>query len=348
MLGNKILDALNIVGHSFRVSCENVDNFRRAINGRQFVHLRYIMLRKSLVKQGELMYSRKIIISVAGVVLFLLAGVATMFFTSAESSRTSSEPAKPAPESLQLPQEITPPDSPVTWYVYVTGAVNSPGVYKLSRDSRVFQAIDAAGGFTPKADQSSINLAEILQDEAHVNVLVKGAQPQQPRPDTVRIPGYSPQARNTSGLIDVNHADLQELQRINGIGPAIAQRIIDYRQAHGAFTRLEDLRNVKGIGQARFEQIRSQITLSVGTSHTYTVIAPSRKSLTLPNSSLIDVNHASSQELQRINGVGKVTAERIIEYRNSHGLFTRPEDLLNVRGIGASKLNQIRNQIVIR
>ena len=139
-------------------------------------------------------------------------------------------------------------------------------------------------------------------------------------------------------------ANLQELQRINGVGPAIAQRIIDYRQTHGAFASAEDLLKVKGIGRARLEQIRSQITLRGGGSYTTGTTSSQNSS----SSNLIDINHANSQELQRINGVGKVTAERIIEYRNSHGAFKRPEDLMNVRGIGASKLNQIRNQIVIR
>ena len=307
------------------------------------------------------MHSRKIIISVSGVTLFLLAGVAAMFLTRPEAPYDTPEPAQPSQETLQLtespasPQEIAPQYTPATWYVYVTGAVKSPGVYKLSPDSRVFQAIDAAGGFTQKADPSSLNLAEVLADEAHVHVHVKGADLSRPplskggaSHESVRIPGVPSRSQGNTGLIDVNRADLQELQRINGVGPAIAQRIIDYRQTHGAFTRIEDLRNVKGIGQSRLEQIRPQVAIRGGSSYS-TGITLSRKTQTSSTSSnLIDINHATSQELQRINGIGKVTAERIIEYRNSHGAFRRPEDLMNVRGIGASKLNQIRNQIVIR
>ncbi|MBQ7220406.1 MAG: helix-hairpin-helix domain-containing protein [Synergistaceae bacterium] len=298
------------------------------------------------------MYSRKIIVSVAGVILFLLAGVAAMFFTPSESPRTSREPANSAPKTPKTPeapqamQPASQPSSPAAWFVYVTGAVKTPGVYKLSRDSRVFQAIEAAGGFTARADKASLNLAEVLADEAHVHVAVKGAAPQPPSPENVRIPGYSPQTRNNSGLVDVNRADLQELQRINGVGPAIAQRIIDYRQTHGAFTKIEDLLKVKGIGQARLNQMRPQITISGGSS--YTSGTSSRQSQPNTSSSLIDINHADSQELQRINGVGQATAQRIIEYRNSHGSFTRPEDLLNIKGIGASKLKQIRTQIVIK
>ena len=299
------------------------------------------------------MYSRKIIISVSGVMLFLLAGTAAMFLTPSDSSRTTPTPAKPAAESPNTPevqppaQKITDPSVPEVRYVYVTGAVRSPGVYKLSKDSRVFQAIDAAGGFTQKADRASLNLAGILADEAHVHVQAKGEESRQNRPETVRIPGVSTQARGNTALVDVNRADLQELQRINGIGPAIAQRIIDYRNSHGAFSRIEDLRNVKGIGQAKLEQIRPHVTLSGGTSYS-SGITSSRQPQTLTSTNLIDINHADSHELQRINGVGQATAQRIIEYRNAHGSFTRPEDLLNVKGIGASKLNQIRTQIVIR
>ena len=181
--------------------------------------------------------------------LFLLAGVAAMFIMPSESPHTNnqqesaklsstSQTAQPAQES---PPENAKPSPPATWYIHVTGAVNRPGVYQLPENSRVFQAIEAAGGLSPKADDAALNLAEFLADGVQINVPVRGARNvranvQEITPDSVRVPGLQSQTRTQprTNLINVNTADLQELQRINGVGPAIAQRIIDYRQSHGA------------------------------------------------------------------------------------------------------------------
>ena len=273
------------------------------------------------------MQSRKLVITVSGVILFLLAGTFTMLFRPSPQSTPADNPA-PVPEATApaaTPSEPEKPSAPEIWFVYVTGAVKKPGVYKLLEGSRIYEAINAAGGFTPKADQASLNLADFLSPNLHIDIPEKGqASPNAP------VPGTSPQS---GGLVDINRADVHELQRISGVGPAIAQRIIDYRKKHGSFTSPEDLLNVKGIGSSRLEQLRGQLTFTRSSSG---------------GSSLVDINRANLQELQRINGVGKATAQRIIDYRQKHGSFSKPEDLLNVKGIGAAKLKQIRTQIVIR
>ena len=306
------------------------------------------------------MQSRKLIITISGVILFLLAGSITMFMTPSDSPAPTPAPKQTAQTVQQTPvpapQPQAEPDKesePVIWYVYVTGEVANPGIVTLSEGARVFQAVDAAGGFTKKADRAAVNLAAILADQTQIHVPAKSEQrgtqslPNSP-PQVVRVPGVSGIRSPSSGLIDINRADLQELQRINGVGPAIAQRIIEYRNQHGAFSRVEDLINVRGIGQAKMNQIRSQVTLSGGNSYYTSPNTTQTNANTHTNSGLIDINHASLQELQRIKGVGATTAQRIIDYRNQHGSFSRVEDLLNVRGIGASKLNQIRTQITIR
>lgn len=343
----------------------NESNFMREAKARQFVHLRY-NLDKSHILGASIMQSRRIIISVAGVALFLLAGITAMFVLPSGSPNTPAKnqpksSAKSAPEisesssaNQEIPQESPKPAEHKEWYVYVTGEVKNQGLYAVSPDSRVFQAIDAAGGFTRKADKASLNLAAHLVDEAHIHVHAKGSpnsgtSPQHVTPETVRVPGYAQSStRTNTGLINVNSANFHELQRINGVGPAIAQRIIDYRNSHGAFARIEDLRNVKGIGQARLEQIRPQITLQGGSIYNAGTAYSKKSQVSSVNTNLIDINHASQSELQRISGVGPAIAKRIIEYRKSHGSFSRVEDLLNVRGIGAAKLNQIRSQVVIR
>ena len=307
------------------------------------------------------MQSRKTIITVSGVILFLLAGSVTMFMQPSESPAPTPAPQQSAQLTPQTPPPVPTPQAepqndnePVIWYVYVTGEVAKPGIVTLSEGARVFHAVDAAGGFTKDADTAAVNLAAVLADQTQIHVPAKSEQnrpqliPNNP-PQVVRVPGVASGIRSpASGLVDINRADLQELQRINGVGPAIAQRIIDYRNAHGAFSSVEDLINVKGIGNARLNQIRSQVTLSGGSSY-YTAPNTTRPNTnTNTNSGLIDINHANLQELQRIKGVGATTAQRIIDYRNQHGTFSQVEDLLNVRGIGASKLKQIRSQVVIR
>lgn len=298
------------------------------------------------------MQSQKIIISVAGVILFLLAGAASMFFMPSDTNNISASNQNQIAENTPAVSQTTKPEpaeeksnasSPKIWYVYVTGSVKKPGVYALPENSRVFKAIEAAGGFKANADETSINLAEFLADSAHIHIPAKTSQPQQ-SPHNVRIPGLQSQQGTNSSLININTASVQELQRIKGVGPSTAQKIIDYRNSHGAFTKLEDLMNVKGIGRATLEKIRPQITLQGGSYNTHSGISAQPSS----NSNLIDINHADLQELQRIKGVGPATAQKIIDYRNSHGAFTKPEDLINVRGIGAAKLKQIRTQIIIR
>ena len=351
----------------------------REVKARQFVHLRYIIMAKSHIHRRKIMQSRRIIISAAGVLLFLLAGGIAMFVLPSESPnppaknqpqssvnhQTSSQnyassvnqqaaPQKYASSQIQQsPQEPPHPAEPKVWYVYVTGEVHNEGLYAVSPDSRVFQAIEAAGGFTRKADRTSLNLAAHLVDETHIHVPAKGSQksgtaPHAAPPQTVRIPGYSQQTSSSGGLIDINRADLQGLQRISGVGPAIAQRIIDYRNTHGAFTSIEDLQKVRGIGTKTMERIRPQVTVQGGAAYTSGTTYSQKSQTSSGNSSLIDINHASQAELERISGVGAKTAQRIIEYRHKHGSFSRVEDLLHVRGIGASKLEQIRSQVVIR
>ena len=234
-----------------------------ALNTRQFVHLRYIISVKSHSLRRKAMQSRKTIITISGVILFLLAGSITMFMTPSEPQAPTPAPQQTANLTAQpeLPAPSPEPEKvhePAIWYVYVTGEVAKPGIVMLSEGARVFQAIDAAGGFTRKADRAYFNLADILVDGIQLHVPAKSSQK---APQVVRAPGFKAQAGTNANLIDINHADLQELQRIKGVGPAIAQRIIEYRNAHGSFSRVEDLLNVRGIGAGKLNQIRTQIVI---------------------------------------------------------------------------------------
>ena len=216
-------------------------------------------------------------------------------------------------------------------------------MYEVPRDARVFHVIDAAGGLTDNADGIALNLAGVLADGVHVHVPAKGegvsvAEASESPHETVRVSGVRESVPGSGfGRININRADINELQAVKGVGPAIAGRIVEYRNTHGAFRSVEDLINVRGIGASKMKQIRSQVTVQGGSSY-----------VSGSSSGLVDINHAGLEELQRINGVGRTTAQRIIDYRNAHGQFSSIEDLINVKGIGTATLNKIRPQVVIR
>lgn len=138
--------------------------------------------------------------------------------------------------------EITSAD----FFVHVVGEVIHPGVYPLPSGSRVYDAIFAAGGFTKQAEQSSLNLARPITDGEQLLVLTIGE---------------AQQVLSTDGLISLNTADQAELERLPGVGPVLAARMLDWRASNGAFKSIEDLRKVSGIGPKLFESIKSKAKL---------------------------------------------------------------------------------------
>ena len=141
--------------------------------------------------------------------------------------------------------------------IHVSGAVRQPAVYKLPPGSIVQDAVDAAGGPASDADLERINLAVELRDQQQVYVPRKGeAAP--PPPVSGSEPGS---AGPTEALINVNTATAAELEALPRIGPTMAQRIIEYREANGPFVAIEDIQNVPGIGPATFEGLKDLITV---------------------------------------------------------------------------------------
>ena len=172
--------------------------------------------------------------------------------------------ANSEPERLASIAQTAP--TAAKWVVYVTGAVRNPGVYEIAPSSRVYEALNAAGGFSSDADQEAINLAATLSDGLHIKFPRKGEtvaqQPQSAAPQQSRAPQQSA-ARNAavSGKININTAGVSELVKLPGIGQKTAQSIVDHRAAKGSFARVEDLMNVKGIGPKKFDAIKDDITV---------------------------------------------------------------------------------------
>jgi competence protein ComEA len=136
-------------------------------------------------------------------------------------------------------------------FVDVTGAVNNPGVYSLTGRSRVIDAIKAAGDSAPGADLSTINLARVLNDGEQIYV----------DSTVVNSSGKRVSKKVASGPININRATLRQLDSLDGIGPVIAGRIIDYRKKNGSFLTVDDLQKVSGIGAAKFAQIKSKVRI---------------------------------------------------------------------------------------
>ena len=173
--------------------------------------------------------------------------------------------------------EVQPIRDPNAIRVYVGGAVATPGLYTLPRGSRVADALDAAGGVTVAGDTSKLGMADRLEDADQVLVperrLAQATPSSTPRAPTAPAQGggeatnasaepTSPAApTDATGPIDINSADAEELDALPGVGPAIAQRIIDYRDTNGPFQTLEQLADVRGISDEMVEELRPLITL---------------------------------------------------------------------------------------
>lgn len=147
---------------------------------------------------------------------------------------------QPSGEAVSL----RPPPTLAPISVYITGSVVSPGLYDLPDGSRVADAIEAAGGFLPIADKEQINLAALLVDGAQLNI--------------ENLSFYN--AGGSSERVNINTANLEELDTLPGIGPSTAQAIIDHRRQYGKFQRIDEITNVTGIGPATYDRIKDLIT----------------------------------------------------------------------------------------
>lgn len=135
--------------------------------------------------------------------------------------------------------------------VYVSGAVNNPGVVSMPEGARAAEAIEKCGGTMPTADMNSVNMAQVLKDGAQIKVSEKNS--------TVAI--NSKTGSEQGNMVNINQADAKALESLPGIGPAMAQRIVEYRNENGSFQSVDDLQKVKGIGKAKLEKLKDRITV---------------------------------------------------------------------------------------
>jgi competence protein ComEA len=158
---------------------------------------------------------------------------------------------------------LLPSPAPLPLIVHVSGAVLNSGIYTLPVNSRVADAIQAAGGSLSSADTQMINLAAPLEDGTKIWVPQTTVLESSPMGSHTAVPTQeSPYFSKGGALVNINTASLADLETLPGIGPATAEKIITYRQEKGPFSTLEAIQNVSGIGPATYERIKQLITIS--------------------------------------------------------------------------------------
>ena len=192
---------------------------------------------------------------VAAVVVLLIAfGLGSFYGSYRERQNNAEEITLLQAEMVPAEQENFPDPQEQEIIVFVTGEVEQPNIYQFSSGARIYEALEKAIP-KPTADLRYIDMARLMVDEETILVPVQGESP-----ESESIFATPPSGISASGKININRASVAELdQHLNGIGPTLAQRIVDYREENGPFRSIEDLRNVSGIGDKRFADLKDQV-----------------------------------------------------------------------------------------
>jgi competence protein ComEA len=183
---------------------------------------------------------KHVLVVAAGIVMLLFLG--SKLLARPQAGPTLAPPAAPPAETSTMPTGLVVVD--------VVGAVRRPGLYRLRQGARIADAVARAGGVTAKADVALVNLAAPLADGEQIVVPGRGGA----QAGAVGAGGAA-----TRGPVHLSTATLEQLDSLPGIGPVTAQKILDYRQEHGAFTSVDALDAVPGIGPARLEQLKDLV-----------------------------------------------------------------------------------------
>lgn len=212
-----------------------------------------------------LLSNKKLILKAVAVISIIAAAFLVFVWDGSKSddgpvlAETNQEALE---KSVEASQQEQTEETKGRIIVDVGGAVERPQVVELEEDSRVGDAISAAGGLKDNADPAGINQAAFLADGEKVYIPVKGET-------SALVSGISGQdaapagsmtgGSSASSKVNLNTATAEELQTLNGVGPATAEKILDYRTANGGFKKIEDLKNVNGIGDKTFEKLKEHI-----------------------------------------------------------------------------------------
>ena len=226
-----------------------------------------LKLVKTYNAEGDIMplYKKSLIF-----LLLIAVGVigGTIFGISSSDNMTRIDKADKINQSKSISMKSD--DAGNIIYVYVTGAVNKPGMVELesSNDNfRVSDAVNACGGLLPTADIDNLNMAEIINDGQHIRIPEKiserssdnSTDDQSANPVNSNSDKSNKNIADNGSIVNINTAGPAELETLNGIGPKMAERIIEYRQVNGPFKTIDDIKNVKGIGSKKFDKIKDRL-----------------------------------------------------------------------------------------
>ena len=194
---------------------------------------------------------------VKGSVLFVCLMIGMGLFWMRRQGEEVEEAATSLAETTILPQEVEDKTTVSTViYVDVKGEVHHPGVYQMKAENRVKDLIEAAGGFTPLADDQKLNLAQLLEDQMVIVVPKKG---EEVNSEVAQAPTSQKKEVGKEGKVNINTATVEELKTLKGIGEKKAEAIIEYRKQNGSFKNKEELMKVRGIGKKLYESFQERV-----------------------------------------------------------------------------------------
>lgn len=210
-------------------------------------------------------------------IISILFCLAIFFLFSKEEKIIETEPLLQPVEEVEKKKALA---------VDIKGAVKNPGVYQLEENTRILDAVLKSGGFLENADTTTINLSKKLEDEMVIIIYTKEeiaafkeAEQRVNKTDTTcicpkiensacikeAVTNYQPttetKQENTNKMVSLNNGSVADFETLPGIGPSKANAIVSYREEHGNFNRIEEIKNVSGIGEATFEKIKAYLTL---------------------------------------------------------------------------------------
>ena len=194
---------------------------------------------------------------VKGSILFVCLIIGMGLFWMSRQGEEVEEAATSLAETTILPQEVEDKTTVSTViYVDVKGEIHHPGVYQMKAESRVKNLIEAAGGFTPLADDQKLNLAQLLEDQMVIVVPKKG---EEVNSELAQAPTSQKKEVGKEGKVNINTATVEELKTLKGIGEKKAEAIIEYRKKNGSFKNKEELMKVRGIGKKLYESFQERV-----------------------------------------------------------------------------------------
>ena len=203
-------------------------------------------------EQAANLRRRRIMLGLAAAGLVLFCGIGWWQKTAPPADATLVARSGNAEAAKRAPQEVV---------VYVSGMVGHPGVLKVSAGARAIDVVNAAGGLLQGADVAKINLAQTVKDGMQIHIPGRPLEAATATNAYPVVPGTQAAVKASSQQqkININTADATELDKLPGVGPALAGRIIEYRNANGPFKDGEELKKVKGLGASKYEKLKDKI-----------------------------------------------------------------------------------------